>query len=85
MPNGERINHPTAVQTVAEVIEKLGIDRVRRVDPDVISSSQSPVHRYRLGQYYIRDRTSTRYKRQILETIADRLGVQLEVTIVPKS
>ena len=82
MPNGERINHHTAIQTFAEVIEQLGINRVRRVYPDLISSSQSRQHGYQVGQYYIRDQTSTRAKKQILERVAGLLRIQLEVRII---
>lgn len=82
MPNGERINHHTAIQTFAEVIKQLGINRVRRVYPDLISSSQSRQHGYQVGEYYMRDQTSTRAKKQILERIAGLLRIQLEVRII---
>ena len=84
MPDGEKIDHDSAIKTLAEVIEKLGIDQVRSVYPSLLSTSESRTHGYKTGQYYIRHRTGTETKKQILETIADRLGIQLQVEIVPK-
>lgn len=84
MPDGERIDHDDAIETFAEVIQKLGINQVRSVYPSLISNSKSSKHGYRTGKHYIRHRTGTKTKKQILETVADRLGEQLEVKIVPK-
>ena len=84
MPDGETIDHPSGMKTFAEVIEKLGINQVRSVYPSLLSTSKSRTHGYKTGQYYIRHRTGTETKKQILETIADRLGVQLKIEIVPK-
>ena len=85
MPNGERITHHKAIETFAEVIVKLGIDRVRSVDPDLISTSKSPKHQYQVGQYYTKHLTSTAAKKQMLERIASLLGVRLRVEIVSKN
>ena len=68
MPDGEPIDRDTAIDTFVEVIEKLGIDRVRSVFPELNMEAQ----------------TNTMTKKRILETIADRLGEQLQVKIVPK-
>ena len=69
MPDGERIDRDAAIDTFVEVIEKLGIDRVRGVFPELNMNAQ----------------TNTQTKKQILERVADRLGEQLEVKIVPKN
>ena len=82
MPNGERIAHQTAIAAFAEVIENIGIDRVRSVFPDLISTSKSPQHGYQIGRYYIKDQTSTEAKKQILERVASRLGIYLRIEIV---
>ena len=84
MPDEEKIDHDSGMKTFAEVIEKLGINQVRSVYPSLLSTSKSRTHGYKTGQYYIRHRTGTETKKQILETIADRLGVQLKIEIVPK-
>lgn len=80
--NGEKIAHHTAIATFAEVIENIGIDRVRSVSPDLISTSRSSKHGYQIGQYYIKDQTSTVAKKQILERVASQLGIYLRVEIV---
>ena len=84
MPNGERINYHKAIDTFAEVIEKLGIEQVREFYPNLIFTSRSANHKYKVGQYYIKDQTSTRAKKQLLERIASKLGVRLKVEIVVK-
>ena len=84
MSNGDRIAHHKAIETFAGVIEQLGIDRVRNVDPGLISTSKSSKHRYQIGQYYTKDQTSTVAKKQILERIARKLDVRLRVKIVSK-
>ena len=84
MPNGERIAHHNAIETFAKVIKKLGIDRVRSVYPDLISTSKSPKHKYQVRQYYIKHQTTTKSKKRKLERIASLLNVPLKVEIVPK-
>lgn len=69
MPDGEPIDRDDAIDTFVEVIEKLGIDRVRSVFPELNMETQ----------------TNTKAKKRILETVADRLGEQLQVEIVPKN
>ena len=84
MPD-EKIDHDDGIETFAEVIQKLGINQVRSVDPDLISTSKSLKHGYKIGKYYIKHRTSTRAKKRILEKVAGELGVLLQVEIVPKN
>ncbi len=85
MPNGERIDHHNATDTFAEVIEKLGINQVGSVYPDLISTSKSSKYGYQVGQHYINNQTDTKDKKRILETIADKLGAQLKVEIISKN
>ena len=82
--NGDRIDHHDAITTFAAVIEKLGIDLVRNVEPDLISAVKTSKHGYQVSQYYIKHQTSTIAKKGILEGIASKLGEQLKVEIVPK-
>ncbi len=79
MPNGEEIAHNSAKKTFVEVIERLGIERVRSVYPDLFSTS-SIKYGYQVGQYYTKERDTVNKKR-ILEHIAARLGVGLEIEI----
>ena len=68
MPDKEKIAHHAAIDTFAEVIEKLGIDRVRDVFPELNMEGQ----------------TNTKTKKRILEEVARRLGVQLKVENSPQ-
>ena len=84
MSNGERIDHHKAINTFVEVIEKLGIERVSSVYPALISTTRSDTHDRQVGQYYVKQKTNTKAKKQMLDDIASRLGIQLKVEIVPK-
>lgn len=84
MPDGETINHHSAIQTFCEVIERLGIDQVSSVYPDLISSVKSSKHGYEVGQYYIKDQTNTEAKKRMLNIIATRLRKPLKISIVEK-
>ena len=84
MPNGENIAHHMAVATFVEVIEKLGIEEVRRVYPYLVSTSQSPQYNRQVGEYYVRTQSSTQEKKRQLERVAERLGIQLTVDTVPR-
>ena len=81
MPNGTRIAHHSAIKTFVEVIERLGIERVRSVYPDFFSTSRSSIYGYQVGQYYIKHPGGTATKKRILERTAARLGVGLEIEI----
>ncbi len=91
MSNGEVIDHNTAATTFAEVIEKLGIERVRDLKHKVgrlplISTSKDPILGQRKsGRYYIMTNTNTKKKKAILEKIASELDERLKVEIVEKS
>lgn len=69
MSNGEEVAHHNAKDTFVEVIEKLGINRVRGVFPELNMEGQ----------------TNTKTKKRILENVASRLGEQLQVEIVRKN
>lgn len=83
MPNGERIAHHYAIETFAEVIRKLEIERVKSVYPDLFSTSKSSKYSYQVGRYYIKHQ-STVNKKQILERITAQLGVRLQIEIHPR-
>ena len=69
MPNGETVNHSVSATTFAEVIEKLGIERVRNLKYklgrlSLISTSEDPILGQRKsGRYYIMTNTSTKKKK----------------------
>ena len=89
MPNGEVIKHHKAMHTWIDVILKLGPDRVMEVDNGQIISTAPNFRRGRPdekhGQYYIAKDYSTSRKKELLERLAVRLGIQLRVEIVDKS
>ena len=88
MPNREIVNHSVSATTFAEVIEKLGIERVRDLKHKVgrlplISTSKDPILGQRKSRrYYIMTNTSTKKKKALLEKIAAGLGELIKVEIV---
>ena len=87
MPNGEEINHKISATTFAEVIEKLGIERVKGLNKvdiiPLISTSKHPNYIQRKsGRYYIMTNNNTKKKKVLLEQIATDLGEPLRVEIV---
>ena len=85
MSNGEQIRLRYGSDTFIEAIERLGIERVKRLG---IKYGQFPVvgtepHRYyrRSEDYYIMVCMSTKSKKEKLEEIAGRLEVMLQVEI----
>ncbi len=90
MSDGEVIEHGNGLNTFIEVIEKLGIERVKdlgliRNTIPLISISKDPKRAQRqLGQYYIATRMSTRSKKRMLDRIAKELEINLEVEVVDK-
>lgn len=93
MPDGEQINHKVSATTFAEVIKKLGIEKVKNLRPELklnatplISTFDHPTYDQRKsGQYYIMTHSDTKTKKRFLERIASDLNIQLKVEIVNKS
>ena len=89
MPNGEVINHKRASNTFVEVIEKLGIERVKALNKEyiipLISDSKHPLYNQgKSGNYYIMTNSDTKTKKRLLDEIALDIGVRLDVKIVEK-
>ena len=90
MPDGERIERPKIRDTFVEVIEKLGIEKVAALDIirrkiPLVSESKYPGRTQRKsGSYYIYAGATTQDKRRDLMKIAEGLGVELKVEILPK-
>ena len=91
MPNGEEINHKVSATTFAEVIKKLGVERVKSLGYKLnaiplISTSDHPIYDQRkFGRYYIMTHSDTKTKKRLLEKIASDFDIQLKVEIVDKS
>ena len=90
MPDGERIERPLIRDTFVEVIEKLGIEKVkacglsRRGIPLIATSEYPNCSQRRSGSYYILTDTTTIDKKRDLMKIAKGLGIELNVEIIPK-
>ena len=92
MPNGQKIAHRVGADTFVEVIEKLGIEKVKdlgakvRPSPLILTSkSDKPnLNQRKSGRYYIVTHGTAETKKNILEKIASNLGVRLKVEIVSK-
>ena len=90
MPDGKIINHSVSATTFVEVIEKLGIERVRNLErrelgiPFIDTTPHSRYSQHKSEQYYILTNNSTEKKQRNLKEIASALGVQLQVEIVDK-
>ena len=87
MPDGESIDHNKAATTFAEVIEKLGIERVRDLKkkdiiPLISLDEDNKYTQRQSGQYYIMTHNNTKKKKFLLEEIAAELGERLKVEIV---
>lgn len=91
MPDGEIINHKFSATTFVEVIEKLGIERVKNLKrqelgiPFIDTTRHSKYSQQQSGQYYIMTNNSTAKKQRNLKEIGLALDVQLQVEIVEKS
>ncbi len=93
MPNGVKIAHKTAKATFLEVIDNIGVERVKNLNKvcnkgDLISNIRNPKYpdydQPELGGYYIMTGSDTKRKKNQLEEIARDLDVSLKVEIVPK-
>ena len=92
MPNGEAIERPTKLDTFVEVLLKLiemrGEEQVIGADEEGSCISTVPlrpeVQGRRYGNYFISTNHGTDAKKRLLDKIAKRLDVQLEVEIVDK-
>ena len=86
MHDGTTIDDKTAASTFVKVIKKLGKRRVKDLNlkingKDLMSTSEDDQQRRKVGGYYINIGTSTERKKRLLEDIASRLDVGLEVEI----
>ena len=85
MSNGEQIRLKKGSWTLAKVIEWIGFEKVMGLR--MTSNGVPLVHPRRLrrstqtklGKYFIASRSSTAEKKELIEEIARRLNVQLEV------
>lgn len=88
MPDGNVIYHYNGKDTYIEVLEKLGMEEVMRVRPNIVSTEQFPLvtKGVKRGNFWIRgvNGFSTNDRKVELEKIAGLLGVSLLVERVEK-
>ena len=88
MPDGNVIYHYNGKETYIEVLEKLGLEEVMRVRPNIVSTEQFSLATkgIKRGRFWVRgtDGFSTRDRKTELEKIADLLGISLLVEQVEK-
>ena len=89
MPDGEVIYHHNGKQTYIEVLEKLGLEEVMRVCPEIVSAEPFPFtsRGIQRGKFWIRgtQEWGTGGRKAKLEKSADLLGVSLRVEQVEKN
>ena len=89
MPDGNVIHHYSGKDTYIEVLEKLGLEEVMRVRPNIVSTEQFSLATkgIKRGRFWVRgvNGFSTNDRKVELEKIADRLGVSLLVERVEKT
>ena len=91
MPDGQIIEHHRAKDTFVDAIVKLGLEEVMYVLSKTVSKEPFfPDNEKRMastvqhGEFYIDTNSSTARKKRILEEIATKLNVQLDVVIIDK-
>ena len=88
MPDGNVIHHHNGKDTYIEVLEKLGLEEVMRVRPNIVSTEQFSLATkgIKRGRFWVRGTSGfgTRDRKVELEKIAGLLGVSLRVDQVEK-
>lgn len=89
MPDGSVIHHQSGKETYIEVLEKLGLEKVMKVRPNIVSKEQfsQKSKGVKRGEYWVRGTISfggTKSRKTELDKIAVLLGVKLKVEIVEK-
>ena len=88
-PNGRVIESSKAADSFVAAIEELGIEEVRSLGLTLnkgplisIRESEDYSYQHRSGRYYINTHSSTKKKKALLEDMARRLGVRIDVKII---
>ena len=97
MSDGERIEDKKPTDTFVNVIEKIGIEKVRNLNIIAVGESKNravplplispygdPHSQRKSGPYFIAVGNSTPQKKKWLQEIASRLGIEMEVCVHEK-
>jgi hypothetical protein len=89
MPDESVIHHHNGKETYIEVLEKLGLEEVMRVRPNIVSTEQFTLATkgVKRGRFWVRgtEGYGTRDRKVELEKIAGLLGISLRVEQVEKN
>ena len=90
MPDGSVIHHQSGKETYIEVLEKLGLEKVMKVRPNIVSKEQfsQKSKGVKRGEFWVRGTIKlggTKNRKAELDKIAELLGVKLKVEIVEKN
>ena len=88
--DGTILDDRKASVAFAKAIEKIGIERVRALQivsntvPLISTTKHEFYGQNQVGNYYVMTNTSTESKKNILDQVANALGITLDVQIIPK-
>ena len=86
-PSGRTLKEATAAETFFKAIEEMGIERVRELGktmnnfPLISYDRHGDYNQSKVDNYYVMTHNSTRAKKDLLEELGMRLGVDLRVSI----
>lgn len=86
--NGRVVKGPSAADTFTETLEALGLEKVRALGkvrngfPLVGTRASENYTQREVGGLYVMTHTSSEYKKEVLEEIANELGVSLSVELL---
>jgi len=88
MPDESVVYHQSGRETYLDVLEKLGLEKVMQVRPNIVATEQFSLATkgVKRGKYWVRGTNgfNTKDRKSELDKIADLLGVKLKVEIVEK-
>lgn len=89
LSTGEKIKNRLAMDTFCEVIQKIGLEKVEKLNirscgSNLVSKIKNPIYRQKRlkSGYYIITQTSTQQKKKHLELISKKLNLDLVVEII---
>ena len=85
MSDQTEIRHDKALDTFCEVLQIFGLERVHEIEPGVVSKGPFDNGKHRqVDGYWINTNNGSGPKRNILKRIAQKLGINLDVEVIPK-
>ena len=88
LPTGDAIEEYYAADTFALTIKALGVEKVRMLGitetgiPLIDSTKHEQYMQRKIDGWYVCTHSSTKRKKEVLETIAKKLGIRLQISII---